>query len=244
MASAYQTFDEEGLDTALTIVEYMAPAKVESGGDWTPPTPSDPTEEEKIVLQIRRRLNMREAAKLSDSRAVGQLLDMKATHSRAVGKLLDDMKARVMRATKKSLATLRYLEWLPDDCPLSTAEPLGELLARLTQLMREVEHLHGMIGQEPAPWLLLCRDSDLLNADGSTGQPTGYDKAYVDLMQTYRNAARTAMSVADAHEQTRRVGRYPTRKQCRCLGELHCSWSPPSGSTGGKTPIQGHSSRP
>jgi hypothetical protein len=37
MASAYQTFDEEGLDTALTIAESMAPAKAESGGEWTPP---------------------------------------------------------------------------------------------------------------------------------------------------------------------------------------------------------------
>jgi hypothetical protein len=90
---------------------------------------------------------------------------------------------------------LRYLEWLPSDHPLPTAEPLGELLFRLAQLMREVEHLHGMLGQEPAPWLLLCRDSDLLNAD--TELPTGYDKVYADLMQTYRNAARTAMSVAD-----------------------------------------------
>jgi hypothetical protein len=60
----------------------MAPAKVESGGERTPPkptesltaaeqvrgpTPSEPTvEEEKIVLQIRRRLSMREAAGLSE----------------------------------------------------------------------------------------------------------------------------------------------------------------------------------
>jgi hypothetical protein len=36
--------------------------------------------------------------------------------------------------------------------------------------MREAEHLHGMHGQEPAPWLLLCRDSDLLN--------TPYDMLY------------------------------------------------------------------
>jgi hypothetical protein len=101
----------------------MAPAKVESGGEWTPPTPSDPTEQEKAFLQIRRRLGMREAAKLSDSCAVGQLLDMKDTHSRAVGQLLD-MKARAIRATKKNLATLRYLEWLTSDHPLPTAEPL------------------------------------------------------------------------------------------------------------------------
>ena len=44
---------------------------------------------------------------------------------------------------------------------------------------------------------MLCRDSDLLNTDGYDDRPTGYDKVYVDLMQTYRNAARTAMSVAD-----------------------------------------------
>ena len=96
---------------------------------------------------------------------------MEVTHSRAVTQLLD-MKARVNQATEQNLATLRYLEWLPSDHPLPTAEPLGELLAWLTQLMREVEHLHGMLGQEPAPWLLLCRDSDLLNTDGSTGLPT------------------------------------------------------------------------
>jgi hypothetical protein len=47
------------------------------------------------------------------------------------------------------------------------------------------------------PWW----NSDLLNADVSTGQPTNYDNAYVDLMRTYRDAARTAMSVW----QTRRV---------------------------------------
>ena len=58
-----------------------------------------------------------------------------------------------------------------------------------------------MHGQEPAPWLLLCRDSDLLNTDGYADRPTGYDKVYVDLMQTYRNAARTAMSVADTADR-------------------------------------------
>jgi hypothetical protein len=168
---------------------------MESSGDETP---SDPTKQEKIVLQMRRRLSMREAARLSNSRAVGQLLDMEATHSRTVTQLLD-MKARVNRATEKHMAILRYLEWIPNDHPLPTADPLDELLFRLTQLMREAEHLHGMFGQEPAPWLLLCRDIDLLNTDGSAGLPTGYDKVYVDLciMQTYMNAARTAMSVAD-----------------------------------------------
>ena len=79
----------------------MALTKVESGGERTPPKP---TEEELIALQIRRRLSMRKAASLSESRAVKQLLDMKA---------------RVTRATKQ---TLEYLEWLPDDLPLPTIE--------------------------------------------------------------------------------------------------------------------------
>jgi hypothetical protein len=79
----------------------MALTKVESGGERTPPKP---TEEELIALQIRRRLSMRKAASLSESRAVKQLLDMKA---------------RVTRATKQ---TLEYLEWLPEDLPLPTIE--------------------------------------------------------------------------------------------------------------------------
>jgi hypothetical protein len=48
MANAYKTFDEEGLDAALTTIEPMAPAKVESSGEET--TPSDPTKQ-------RRRLS-------------------------------------------------------------------------------------------------------------------------------------------------------------------------------------------
>jgi hypothetical protein len=88
-----------------------------------------------------------------------------------------------------------YLKPLPDSL---AAEPLGELYFRLTQLTREVEYLHGMRGQEPAPWLLLCRDSDLLNTDGYADRPTSYDKVYIDLMQAYRNAARITMSVADS----------------------------------------------
>jgi hypothetical protein len=43
--------------------------------------------------------------------------------------------------------------------------------------MREVEHLHGMHGQEPAPWLLLCRDSDLLN-NTPTATPIGRQAGY------------------------------------------------------------------
>jgi hypothetical protein len=74
-----------------------------------------------------------------------------ATQSRAVAQLLS-MKAQYDRATEKNADISRYLARLPGD---QTAEPLGELLFRLTQLMREVEHLHGMHGQESAPWLLL-----------------------------------------------------------------------------------------
>jgi hypothetical protein len=160
MMKVYTTFDEEGLVTALAIAASMALAKAGSGGERTPPKP---TAEELIALQIRRRLSMRKAASLSESCAVKQLLDMKA---------------RVTRATKQTLA---YLEWLPDDFPLPTVEeqddgdtaliwqtPLDELHTRLTQLMGEVEHLHGLSTLAPAPWLLLCRNSDLLGA----GQPT------------------------------------------------------------------------
>jgi hypothetical protein len=88
-----------------------------------------------------------------------------ATQSRAVAQLLS-MKARHDQWAGENAEVSRYLRQLPDD---QTAEPLGELYFRLTQLMREVEHvhgMHGMHGQEPAPWLLLCRDSDLLNTEG------------------------------------------------------------------------------
>jgi hypothetical protein len=77
MMKAYTTFDEEGLDKALAIAGSMALAKVGSGGERTPPKP---TAEELIALQIRRRLGIRKAASLSESRAVKQLLDMKARH--------------------------------------------------------------------------------------------------------------------------------------------------------------------
>jgi hypothetical protein len=59
--------------------------------------------------------------------------------------------------------------------------------------MEEVEYLHGA-PTPGAPWLLLCRNSDVLNA----GQPTNYDNLYTDLMRTYRDVAGTAMSIEGA----------------------------------------------
>jgi hypothetical protein len=47
MMKVYTAFDEEGLDTALATAEPMALTKVESGGERTPPKP---TEEELIAL--------------------------------------------------------------------------------------------------------------------------------------------------------------------------------------------------
>ena len=185
-------------------------------------------------MQVRRRLSMREAAKEVDSKALQHRLDMHggalqhrlgmpvgteepqlpaATQSRAVTQLLS-MKARYEQRTEANEEVCGYLRQLPDD---QTAEPLGELYFRLTQLMREVEHLHGMHGQEPAPWLLLCKDGDLLNTDGYADRPTGYDKVYVDLMQTYRNAARTAMSVADT------AGRVASPHGCSGVGLENCT---------------------
>ena len=102
---------------------------------------------------------------------------------------------KLIQSIRENEDVCGYLKPLPESL---AAEPLGELYFRLTQLTREVEHLHGMRDQEPAPWLLLCRDSDLLNTDGYADRPTSYDKAYIDLMQAYRNAARMIMSVADS----------------------------------------------
>ena len=107
---------------------------------------------------------MRQAAKDVESHAIKHMIGMQmgtedpqlpaATQSRAVAQLLS-MKARYEQRTGANEEVCGYLRQLPDD---QTAEPLGELYFRLTQLMREVEHLHGMHGQEPAPWMLLCRD--------------------------------------------------------------------------------------
>ena len=72
-------------------MEHEAPAKVEPSGEETL---SDPAKREKIVLQIRRRLSMREAARRCQSPAIAQLIGMKApqlpeaTQSRAVAQLL------------------------------------------------------------------------------------------------------------------------------------------------------------
>jgi hypothetical protein len=41
MMKVYTTFDEEGLDAALAIAESMALAKVGSGGERTPPKPTE-----------------------------------------------------------------------------------------------------------------------------------------------------------------------------------------------------------
>jgi hypothetical protein len=42
MTKVYTTSDEEELDTALATAEPMARAKVESGGERTPPRPTEP----------------------------------------------------------------------------------------------------------------------------------------------------------------------------------------------------------
>ena len=102
MGNVYETFDEKELDTALAIMEHEAPAKVESSGEETL---SGPAKREQIVLQIRQRLSMREAARDSQSHAIKHLIGMQicigtedpqlpaATQSRAVTQLLS-MQAR------------------------------------------------------------------------------------------------------------------------------------------------------
>jgi hypothetical protein len=44
--------------------------------------------------------------------------------------------------------------------------------------MGEVECLHGVPTLAPAPWLLLCRNSDMPDA----GQPINYDNSYIGLI--------------------------------------------------------------
>ena len=132
MGNVYETVDEKGLDTALAIMEHEAPAKVESSGEETL------SEQEQIVLQIRRGLSMRQAARDIQSHAIRQLIGMQvgtkdpqlpaATQSRAVAQLLST-KARYDWAAGKNADVSRYLAQLSDD---QTAEPLGELLFRLT----------------------------------------------------------------------------------------------------------------
>ena len=123
-------------------------------------------------MQVRRGLSMGQEAKGLGTYATKHRSGMQtgteepkvpaAAPSAAAARLLS-MKARYEQWTGENEEVLGFLRQPPDD---QTAEPLGELYFRLTQLTREVEYLHGMRGQEPAPWLLLCRDSDLLNTDG------------------------------------------------------------------------------
>jgi hypothetical protein len=114
------------------------------------------------------------------------------------------------RVEKRLQATREYLDWLPGGYqarPAPHAEehtggadeawwraPLDDLHTRLAQLMEEVKYLHGA-PTTGAPWILLRRNSDVLNA----GQPTNYDSLYIiDMMRTYRHAADTATSIEDA----------------------------------------------
>jgi hypothetical protein len=75
--------------------------------------------------------------------------------------------------------------------PPSAASVLYDVHARLQELMEDVEYLHGAPG---SPWLLMCRGSDPFFA----GQPISYEDSYMDMIQTYRHAADTAMSIEDA----------------------------------------------
>jgi hypothetical protein len=57
MASAYDTFDEKGLDAALASTGHETPAKVEPSDEKTL------EEQKQIAMQVRRRLGMGQAAK-------------------------------------------------------------------------------------------------------------------------------------------------------------------------------------
>ena len=88
--------------------------------------------------------------------------------------------------------------------------------------------------------ILLCRNSDVLNA----GQPANYGNSYIDLMRTYRDAARTAMSIADA-AGIASPHRNAVVKSWRVAIRLEStSWNPPCGFTRDSIPTRGPSSRP
>jgi hypothetical protein len=140
------------LDAALATIEHEAPAKVEPSDEKT--LEEQEQVQEQVVMQVRRRLGMGHAAKGVGSHATKHRSGMQtgteepqspaATPSRAVAQLMG-MKAQYEQWTGENAEVCGFLRQLPGD---QTAEPLGELYFRLTQLMREVEHLHGMRGQE------------------------------------------------------------------------------------------------
>jgi hypothetical protein len=70
---------------------------------------------------------------------------------------------------------------------------LGDVHARLMELMEDVEHIHG-ISAPGSPWLLLCRGSNILFA----WSPSSYEGPYVDLIDRYRKAADTTMAIKAA----------------------------------------------
>ena len=65
---------------------------------------------------------------------------------------------------------------------------LGDLHAMFTELMEEVEYLHGRTSMSGGPGLLLCRHSDALHA----GEPTCYDDKYADMMHMSRPVPKKA----------------------------------------------------
>jgi hypothetical protein len=77
---------------------------------------------------------------------------------------------------------------------------LGDLHVRFTELMEEVEYLHGGMSMPGGHGLLLFRHSEALHA----GEPTCYDDKCADMMHMYRYAADTATSNVD-----QRRGRNP-----------------------------------
>jgi hypothetical protein len=118
--------------------------------------------------------------------------------------------------------------------PPSAASVLDDLHARLAELMEDVEYLHGA-PTPGAPWLLLCRNSDMLLA----GQPTSYDDLYMDMMQTY-----TGMRPTPQHRsKTRQECLSPTRALLRNHRELQKDWRPPYGVTRDAIPTRGPSSQ-
>jgi hypothetical protein len=210
MVSVYQAFDEEWLDKSLTAAE--------SGEEQTPPSDEDIIRQRRPTLGHAKSTTNDESRHVQNSSteepasdAVTRLKEIKvqaAERLQAIRDCLDwlpddvpdtdqegetQWRTPIHQPKPMSAEDLMAAETVMRRGQANDRSVLGDLHARFTELMEEVEYLHGTPAPG-APGLLLCRHSDALHA----GEPTCYDDKYTDMMHMYRYAADTATSIEDA----------------------------------------------
>jgi hypothetical protein len=138
MGVVYETSTENELDTALAITEHEALAKVESSEEETL---SEQEEQEQIVMQVRRGLSMRQAAREVDSKAIKHLLGMPHAdkhggaavaggHAITCGRAAAEHEGTVRTADGGECGSLRIPQAAgssPTTKNQEAVEPLGEL---------------------------------------------------------------------------------------------------------------------